>query len=327
MAKWVNKTYPEGCRECGTSSRVSLGRGLCSKCYQNSDIRDRYEPTNKRGANDMEAIKNDDEANGTEFSGNGTYSFVDSGGVGENPQILEGDGPYSSGERPPGFGPSSAQSPGASPLKKKGLRGLFEKREKPEPPPTSSKEKRPKTAKGQYGRRVSTADSLSDVWAGVGSLAIRSGRHIPLGRYMQFSSAVSGEILDEAVKGTFFDKTLLQPLVKGRGRFDALGAVFGPPALIIAIERDPSKAAVLMPLLKSSIRNALPMMVPAIKKVQAKEAAAHEAAKELFPDLAPGEDPVEGIIAMMFEGWVPPEPVVVEPETETQDETTSERVA
>ena len=53
-------------------------------------------------------------------------------------------------------------------------------------------------------------------------------------------------------------------------------------------------------------------MVPAIKKVQEKERRAAEAAAELFPDLAPGEDPVDGIIAMMFSDWTPqarePEP-------------------
>ena len=49
-------------------------------------------------------------------------------------------------------------------------------------------------------------------------------------------------------------------------------------------------------------------MVPAIKKVQEKERKAQEAAADLFPDLPPGEDPVDAIIAMMFADWVPPAP-------------------
>jgi hypothetical protein len=119
---------------------------------------------------------------------------------------------------------------------------------------------------------------------------------------------VSAEILDDAISGTIVDKMILQPLVKGRGKFDAIGAVLGPPGIILAIENDPSRAAVLIPLLKSSIRNSLPMMAKAIKKVQAKEKAMAEAAAELFPDLAEGEDPADAIIAMIFEGWTPPSP-------------------
>jgi hypothetical protein len=40
----------------------------------------------------------------------------------------------------------------------------------------------------------------------------------------------------------------------------------------------------LMPMLKSSIRNALPLMVPAIKRVAAKEAKTIQAAEDLLND-------------------------------------------
>lgn len=259
----------------------------------------------------------------SELSPNDDGMPGDHGPMGQDSPLLDDGptGPYSSGERPPGFGSSSAPTSGAAPGKKT-FRSLFAKKDKQQSEPTyQSKEKRPKAPRGQLGRRMSAADTIGDVWAGVGSLAIRSG-HLPLGRYMQFSSAVSGELLDEAVKGSFVDKAVLQPIVKGRGRFDALGAVFGPPALIIAIERDPSKADVLLPLLKSSIRNALPMMVPAIKKVQEKEKKAAQAAAELFPDLPEGQDPVDNIIAMMFDGWTPPAPPA--PPEESQQEPTEE---
>ena len=59
-------------------------------------------------------------------------------------------------------------------------------------------------------------------------------------------------------------------------------------------------------------------MVPAIKKVQAREKAVQEAADELFkddPDYVPGEDPVERILSMMFAGWVAPEPAPVPDDT------------
>ena len=184
--------------------------------------------------------------------------------------------------------------------------------------PTS--ERRPgKKTPSKLGRRQSTSDTLEDILGGVGALAVRSGKHVPLGRYLQFSAPVNAEILDDAVAGTMIDRVALQPLVKGRGRFDALGAVLGPPAIILAIENDPSKAPVLIPILKTTLRNSLPAMAKAAKKVAAKEAAAQKAAEELFPDLAPGEDPADMIISMLFDGWTPPAPEpdqVTDPVTE-----------
>jgi hypothetical protein len=137
---------------------------------------------------------------------------------------------------------------------------------------------------------------------------MRTGKHYPLGRYLQFSAGVSAEILDDAVSGTVVDKMVFQPIAKGRGRFDSLAAVLGPPALILAIENNPERAPMLIPVLKSSIRNSLPQMAKAIKKVQAKERANAEAAAELFPDLEPGEDPADAILAMIFDGWTPAAP-------------------
>ena len=84
----------------------------------------------------------------------------------------------------------------------------------------------------------------------------------------------------------------------------------------------------LLPILKSSIRNSLPMMAKAIKKVQAKEKAMAEAAAELFPDLPEGEDPADAILAMIFDGWTPPTPSPSEaPPVETNETEPEERAA
>ena len=223
------------------------------------------------------------------------------------------ESPYSPGEhRPGGSGSSSSPQVGAQGEPKRGLFDRLKRKDKAAAEDTPKPPKRTKQAGARVGRRASAADTLADVWSGVGSLAIRSGQHAPLGRCLQFQAPVAGEMLDEAVKGSFIDKLVLQPVVKGRGRFDLLGAVLGPPLIVLAIERNPEQIDALMPMLRSSVRASLPLMVPAIKKVQEKERRAAEAAAELFPDLAPGEDPVDGIIAMMFADWTPqarePEP-------------------
>jgi len=196
----------------------------------------------------------------------------------------------------------SSQGASEQPKKKPKDWKFWKKDQTSAPKLPKTNEKRPTVSKG---KRASTAPTIADVWSGIGGLAIRSGNHAPLGRLMQWQAPVAGEMLDDAVKGTIVDRMVLQPVAKGRGRFDALGAVFGPPLIVLAIERNPNNAEMLIPMLKASIRNSLPLMVPAIKKVAAREAAAAEAARELFPDLGPGEDPVDSIIAMMFADWTP----------------------
>lgn len=181
-------------------------------------------------------------------------------------------------------------------------------------PPPTTRERRPATGKG--GRRESGAETISDAWSALGSMAIRTGSHAPLGRCMQWQAPVAGEMLDEAIKGSIVDKMALQRVVKGRQRFDVLGAVFGPPLLVLAIERNPQNAQTLMPMLASSIRHSLPLMVPAIKKAKERERKVQEATALLFeddPDFPKGVDPVEYILQMMFEGWIAPEPPQPEP--------------
>ena len=208
-------------------------------------------------------------------------------------------------ERRPGMVTSPSPSLGDAGKTKKDWK-FWKKDTVTTPKLPKTREQRPSVAKG---RRVSAAQTIEDVWSGIGGLAVRSGTNAPVGRCLQWQAPVAGEMLDEAVKGTVFDKILLQRIAKGRGRFDAVGAVFGPPLIVLAIQRNPQNSELLFPLLKASIRNSLPLMVPAIKKVKAREEAAEEAARELFPDLLPGEDPVDAIMEMMFLGWTPAQPV------------------
>lgn len=298
---WTRK-YPDGCISCGTIDRVHMGRGLCSRCYQR-ETRD-VEGTENGGPVDL-PLRSSDAAPAHDDRGSGAEippSAPDDETVGST-----------SSERRPGAGSWSVPPSGAdvpTPENRRGFRRLFGRSERSETqsaPPT--RESRPGKKPTRLGRRQSTADTLEDLIGAVGAVAVRTGRHQPLGRYLQFSASVSAEILDEAISGTVVDRVVLQPIVKGRGRFDGLAAVFGPPALILAIERNPERAPMLLPMLRTSIRGSLPQMAKAVKKVQAKERAMAEAAAELFPDLPPGEDPADAILGMIFEGWTPPEPV------------------
>lgn len=308
--KWNSKKYPDGCLSCGTTEKTHLGRGLCSTCYQ-------------REANGVENPETQHEDHVPELPIDAPAGVGDRDALDQDEEVLH-EPSMRSGERRPGGGSSSVPSSQDDDSgQTKGWRSFFTKKERPAPASQirPSKEKTPR----KLGRRVSTSDTIEDIISGAGALAMRTNKHYPLGRYLQFSAPVSAEILDEAIQGTIIDRRVLQPIVKGRGRYDALGAVFGPPAIILAIENDPAKAPLLIPLLKSSIRNSLPQMAKAIKKVQAKEAAMEQAAKELFPDLPAGEDPADAVIAMIFEGWIPPAPP--EPESHEAEPTESEEAA
>jgi len=302
--------------------------GPRSRCYQDPEVKEMYDPF--RFQEDDARMTTNDTGTAEAFvedfmAGVPTDAVHDSVGGGSvvqdtlNPDGQDTAGPYSPGERRPGgFGSSSSPQVDAQ-----GKRGLFDRFRKKDKTATDDAPKPPRKVKqspARVGRRASAADTLADVWSGMGSLAIRTGQHAPLGRCLQFQAPVAGEMLDEAVKGSFVDKLLLQPVVKARGRFDLLGAVMGPPLIVLAIERNPQQIDVLMPMLRSSVRASLPLMVPAIKKVQEKERKAAEAAAELFPDLPPGEDPVDGIIAMMFADWVPQAPQAQQPEESNDDE-------
>lgn len=223
-------------------------------------------------------------------------------------------------QRPGVYSSPSPQQGAAVPVKPKRGWRFWEKSAD-----TAPREKAPKTSERKPSvskRRQSVAPTIEDAWSAIGGLAVRSGRHAPLGRCLQWQAPIAGEILDDAVRGTALDRIVFQPIAKGRGRFDAVGAIMGPPLIVLAMERDPSRIDILMPVLKASIRSSLPLMVPAIKKVQKREAEAAAAARELFPDLPEGADPVDAIISMMFADWTPPQPTY-----EAAEQVPSENVA
>jgi hypothetical protein len=198
--------------------------------------------------------------------------------------------------------PTNERRPGtfgdAEPKSKKKTWGFGKKESSTNNTAPSTKEKAPRGA----GRRISVSDTLEDVWQGVGGLAIRAN-HAPLGRYLQWQSPAAGQLLDEAVSGTIVDRKLLQPAVRARGRLDILIALAGPPGLILAIERNPERAQMLLPALKSALRSSLPTILPAMKKAAAKEEKVNDAIRDLFPDLPPGVDPIDLVIEQLFNGY------------------------
>ena len=293
--KWHSVTYPNGCLVCGQTRSRHVGRGLCSKHYK------QWERGN--------LIMND-------------VTYLD-----PSPDIApeasdvtspDGLGPTETMERRPGTDPTAPSLRGddaapssGSPPKASGIRAIFAKKDKPSSgpvlPPTH--EKRPSISP----KRMPAADLIESGWAVMGGIVSRSPMHTALGRYLQWQAPATGNVLDKALAGTMVDRKLVQPAVRAHDNLGAIGAILGPPLLIWSIERDPSKSSVLLPILRAQILASLPTMVDAMKRQKSRDDKVSKSIRELFPDLPEGADPVEEILAYLFNGPVPAAPTF-EPE-------------
>ena len=277
--QWSNRKFPNGCRSCGQTEKKHVGFGLCQNCYRQLEIRDAAKNDTLEERPVVEEIIFDE--------------------IGVEP--TEGI----TAERRPGSFNSPVNENGdvqSDPIeepKKKNRFGFGKKEPKQDYQAPRTGEKPPRGVT----RRVSVSDTLEDVWTGVGGLAIRTN-HAPLGRYMQWQAPAAGQLLDEVVAGTIIDKKVLQPAVKARGRLDVLMALVAPPLIIISIERNPERAQMLLPALKSSLRSSLPTILPAMKKAAMKESKVNDAIREMFPDMPDGVDPVDLVIEQLFNGYV-----------------------
>lgn len=285
MAKLKPFQPGEVCLECQTANNLKRARGLCTSCYQRL-----YKEAQKN--KEVEQVTQEEAL--------------------ENEDSLELTKTLGSEERRPGSEPNPSDTSGVDLQQEaEGIGEKFRKfvlGDKPKDNFAGFKSQAPKTKEIKPSgntKRVSAADSLGDLWSGLGGLLTRVPNHAASGKLLQFQSQAAGEILDEALKGTFVDSMLLQKAVKARGRFDVLGAVLMPPAIVFAIESNPERAPYLFPLLESSLRNALPHMVKPIQKARKREADQAEAIRELFPDADPKSDPIKELIAELFGHWQP----------------------
>lgn len=275
---WKNKKYPNGCRNCGQTAKRSVGFGLCYDCYKQPNVLAAAE----RDANELVFIEEPNTTITNEVDAKPIEDTAERRPGTFNSPVSDSDGVPSEPEEPKknkwGFGKNKTRSEGNAPR---------------------TNERPPRGA----GRRISVSDTLEDVWTGLGGLAIR-GNHAPLGRYLQWQAPAAGQLLDEVVSGTFIDRKMLQPAVKARGKLDVLIALAGPPGIILAIERQPERAQMLLPALKSALRSSLPTILPAMKKAAAKEEKVNDAIREMFPDMPDGVDPVDLVIEQLFNGYV-----------------------
>lgn len=158
-------------------------------------------------------------------------------------------------------------------------------------PSTSPAEKRPRK------RRVSTEGIWTTAWTGAGVALQRTGADVPVGRCMQFQAPIVGDILDEAIAGTFVD-TLLQPIAGSGKRFKKVSSVVSLPILVGLIERNPAAAPMLEPLLREVLRENLVALAASAKKVRREEEQYRKAMEDLGMEV--GDDPIDSLLADIF---------------------------
>ena len=109
---------------------------------------------------------------------------------------------------------------------------------------------------------------------------------------MSYQAPVAGLILEDAVKDTVVDR-LLQPIARGKDRGQAAVALIAPPLIALALERAATlppqqqqmQVALLMPLLKESLRMWMVVAGPKIVEQQEKNRQFEEEFGSTIDDL------------------------------------------
>ena len=229
--------------------------------------------------------------------------------------------------------PSSEVRPGSPALRdpergraRPGWRDRFRRRRAPKPERPATKETRP--ARGNR-RRVSAVDDFTDVAMWAGDFFGQRTPYRATGHAIALNASTTGFMLDDAVKGTLVDRGLVQPAVRNRERVEAVLVCFEIPFIVNMIERellregqtqDGAREAMdrWAPRLRRAVQRALPLMVPAIKKVRAREAELQAAAAEIYgEDIGGAQDPIEAImrelLSPLFAGPGPEQPAPPQP--------------
>lgn len=91
-------------------------------------------------------------------------------------------------------------------------------------------------AKPRPGRRVPLDTDISDVWAFLGR-RLDASPHYPTGRMLQYQAPAAGLILDRAIAGTLPDRMVLQPLARGRDKWEDAAFLIAAPLVTFGITR------------------------------------------------------------------------------------------
>ena len=202
-------------------------------------------------------------------------------------------------ERPPRTARGARQERRRKPVSER----LFGKRQ-PKPGPGSARTRR---------RRVPVDHLTARAWEAVARFTAPVS--LPVSRCLQVQSPVAGMILEDIVAGTLADR-ILQPIARAEEKAEKVLALVAPPVLVLALEQTqymaPAQAAmrqaIIVPMLKESLRIWLQVAGPKVEEAARREAAYQREFGHTIDEL----------IALFMSGTVPGEAgeaeTVAEPE-------------
>jgi hypothetical protein len=176
-------------------------------------------------------------------------------------------------------------------------------------PPAKPKPKLPKSAalakavpEPKAKARKPAGENLSLLVSGGAQFAAKSG-YVPLANALMFEAPAAGQAIDLAIAGTFVDRKIVQPLVGGAEKWEALGAVITLPVMVHLISIYPGLQSAFEPQLRRSAEEILILSVPTIRKKVERDRKVVDALAELGhldPAIAADPDPIGSIIAGFY---------------------------
>jgi hypothetical protein len=150
--------------------------------------------------------------------------------------------------------------------------------------------------------RKPAGENLSLLVSGGAQFAAKSG-YVPLANALMFEAPAAGQAIDLAIAGTFVDRKIVQPLVGGAEKWEALGAVITLPVMVHLISIYPGLQSAFEPQLRRSAEEILILSVPTIRKKVERDRKVVDALAELGhldPAIAADPDPIGSIIAGFY---------------------------
>ena len=176
-------------------------------------------------------------------------------------------------------------------------------------PPAKPKPKLPKSAalakavpEPKVKARKPAGENLSLLVSGGAQFAAKSG-YVPLANALMFEAPAAGQAIDLAIAGTFVDRKIVQPLVGGAAKWEAIGAVLTLPVMVHLVSVYPGLQAAFEPQLRRAAEEILILSVPTIRKKVERDRKVVDALAELGhldPAIANDPDPIGSIIAGFY---------------------------
>ena len=130
------------------------------------------------------------------------------------------------------------------------------------------------------GKRHDASHILGTVW----TQGARFVPSIPAQRAMVWQAPSAGKIIDNALAGSFVDKVVLQKIAGKESKYAPVASLVSLPLMLVLIDKNPSLFPVLLPQLRSVVKDNLAAALSAKaaekKEIEELEALAAEAGME-----------------------------------------------